>query len=203
MTAKDTQSRAVPEEFRCRNPGERWLAAILKREPLMKPGPLLLQCIALLLTCALCTSTGCSVPSDPLETVFPVSSDDAEMNAAKTMARKTIDEFIDAREIQRNDFRGLVKVYFEDKNTDRGEHMRVFVTSIAGTNFEGILTSPPGRLTSMSQGDEVEFTTDDVSDWMFPRDGKAVGAYTVRVIRERLSPEQRIQHDQGYPFSFD
>lgn len=203
MVAKDTQNKAVPEEFRCRNPGERWHAAILKREPLMKPSRLLLYSIVLLLTCTAFSNSGCSVPSDPLETVVPVSSDDAEMNAAKTMARKTIGEYIDARKEQGGDFRGLVKVYFEDKNTDHGEHMWVLVTSIKDTNFEGILTSPPSRLANFSKGDDVEFTTDDISDWMLPRDGKAVGAYTVRVIRARLSPEQRRQHDHGFPFSFD
>ena len=150
-----------------------------------------------------CILLGCTETNDALDTVLPVHADDSEMNAAKIKARNTIEEFFVARHEQGQDFQGLVKVMFEDKYSGDAEHMWVLVLSCENSRFSGVLTSPPARLTNMSQGDEVEFSLEQISDWMYPRDGKAIGAYTVRVLRNRLSPAQREQHDRGFPFSFD
>ncbi len=67
----------------------------------------------------------------------------------------------------------------------------------------GILLDVPGWLTNVKQGDKVTLSLADVSDWMYVKDGKAVGGFTVRLLRERMSESERKKHDESYPFSFD
>jgi uncharacterized protein YegJ (DUF2314 family) len=49
----------------------------------------------------------------------------------------------------------------------------------------------------------VTFTDKDITDWLMIREGKAVGAYTVQVLRKRMSSQERAEHDAGYPFKFE
>ena len=98
-----------------------------------------------------------------------------------------------------------MKVYFTDPDSSEsdGEHMWVELKESDGSQFKGILLSSPAWLKSVKGGDEVEFGTSDVTDWFYVEDGKAVGAYTVRLLRTRMSDEERAAHDAGYPFSFE
>lgn len=153
---------------------------------------------------------GCSSDSSGLAngTVSPagiieVDPDDSELNAAKEKARATIDQFFRIRKKQGDAFDGLLKVYFVDDDVDDGEHMWVSVSESEGDQHKGTLLSRPAWLKNVSMGDSVEFETSDVSDWLAVEDGVAVGAYTVKLLRSRMSDEERASHDSGYPYSFD
>lgn len=42
----------------------------------------------------------------------------------------------------------------------------------------------------------------EVSDWMFAIEGKAYGAFTVNLLRSRMSPSERIDHDNAWQLDF-
>jgi uncharacterized protein YegJ (DUF2314 family) len=42
-----------------------------------------------------------------------------------------------------------------------------------------------------------------ISDWMYVHEGRLVGGYTIRVMRDRLSPAERLRFDQGLPFKIE
>jgi len=48
----------------------------------------------------------------------------------------------------------------------------------------------------------VEFEPSYISDWMYIDDGYLVGGYTTRVIRDRMTPEEREAHDAEAPYKF-
>ncbi len=46
----------------------------------------------------------------------------------------------------------------------------------------------------------VTFMPDQITDWMYLEDGFLVGGFTIRVVRDGLSPEQRADYDARLPF---
>ena len=48
----------------------------------------------------------------------------------------------------------------------------------------------------------VSFDPDDITDWMYIEDGRLIGGYTTRLLRERMSPEERKQLDASAPYKF-
>lgn len=136
--------------------------------------------------------------------IISVTSEDAEMNTAMAEARRTVDTFWLQREKEQEAFEGLLKVYFTDEgSSEDGEHMWVRVTERSTPDLKGILLSEPGWLKSVRGGQEVSFSTEQISDWLCIEHGKAKGAYTVQLLRQRMTDQERREHDQGYPFRFE
>jgi len=70
--------------------------------------------------------------------------------------------------------------------TKRGtEHIWVTVQSVDGDVVRGVLANEPMDLGDRKLGSEVECKLADLSDWLFLRDGKMVGGYTVKVLERR------------------
>jgi uncharacterized protein YegJ (DUF2314 family) len=135
--------------------------------------------------------------------VIDFSDDDAEMNAAMDEGRATFQQFVDAAPENLDEFDGMIKVYFLDDPSSDGELMWVSPTNLEGPAYEGILMSDPRGLTSVDQGDDVSFSLEEISDWLYVKDGAARGAYTVMVMRSRMTPEDLAEHDAAYPFKFE
>ena len=142
--------------------------------------------------------------------IVPVRSGDTEMNAAMQTARNRFPEFW--REVSGDQKRvipalgGLmVKAYFGDSSGEPhgGEHMWVCGIECDGKTITGVLADTPRHLRNMSTGQQVSFPLERLSDWFYVDGGKAVGAFTVRLIRTRISQEERRVHDSHYPFRFD
>ena len=52
-------------------------------------------------------------------------------------------------------------------------------------------------------GDELHAPVDQISDWMYVEDGKLVGGYTLRVVRDSLTEEQQAAFDSNLPFKIE
>jgi uncharacterized protein YegJ (DUF2314 family) len=131
-----------------------------------------------------------------------VSENDKEMNAAMEKARKSVDDFINVfekRKKRQSNF--AVKVAIQDgKNV---EHFWVEVTKFADQQFEGRISNDPMIVKTVAAGDEVKVAKDKIGDWMYVENKKLVGAYTTRVLRNRLSPEERKALDESIPYKID
>jgi uncharacterized protein YegJ (DUF2314 family) len=98
----------------------------------------------------------------------------------------------------------MVKAYFFDSDAPReGEHMWVGEVQYRDGKISGVLASSPRNLKSVKVGKTVNFTIETLSDWFYVENGKAVGAFTVQLLRSRMTPQERAAHDRGYPFRFD
>lgn len=142
--------------------------------------------------------------------IIPVQSADAEMNAAMQTARDRFPEFW--REVSADYKRvipalggSMVKAYFDDPGgaPQGGEHMWVRGVEYDGKTITGELADTPRHLRSVRAGQQVSFPLERLSDWFYVDGGKAVGAFTVRLLRTRMSVEERRAHDSHYPFRFE
>jgi uncharacterized protein YegJ (DUF2314 family) len=126
--------------------------------------------------CAVLASlAACSVSDDA---VLSVSADDPEMNAAISQARESLADFwqvFDSRDRGESDF--ALKVRIEDSHGI--EHFWVTDLRRDAGNVYGLIGNDPNTVTSVKLGDEIEVPQDDVTDWLYMRDEKMVGNFTL------------------------
>lgn len=145
------------------------------------------------------------------ENIVMHQGDDPEMVATSKQARKTFRYFW--REMSweyRRIIPGLdlaaVKVAFTDPEVAPGdpdtEQMWVSEIQCDGKEFTGTLLNSPAWLTNVSAGDPVCEPLSEITDWMFAIQGKVYGAYTVNLLRSRMSNRERKEHDQAWGLDF-
>jgi uncharacterized protein len=145
--------------------------------------------------CGRSSSTSTAMTSDTKPPVMPVQSGDPEMQAAIQTARDRFPEFW--REVSADYKRvipvldgSMVKAYFHDVGAPQsGEHMWVRDVEYDGKTITGVLADTPRQLRSVRSGDRVSFPLEHLSDWLYVDGDKAVGAFTVRLLRTRMSAE--------------
>jgi uncharacterized protein YegJ (DUF2314 family) len=64
--------------------------------------------------------------------------------------------------------------------------------------FYGVVLDPLEDVASIKQGDSVDIAAGEISDWMYlegePPNGRIVGGFTIRVLRDRATPQERAEH---------
>ncbi len=97
----------------------------------------------------------------------------------------------------------MLKVYFADASApDDGEHLWVSEVAFDGSEISGVVANDPLHLSYPKLDERVAFPLDRLSDWLIVDDSKAKGAYTVQLLRARMTPSERAEHDSHYPFEF-
>ncbi|QDU54342.1 YegJ family protein [Aeoliella mucimassa] len=134
-------------------------------------------------------------PDDP---VIDVAEDDVDMNAAIDKARATVDKFIEALNQPESERDFSVKLLITDG--DAHEHMWLTPVRLEGTTFIGVLNNKPGLVSNVEFGDELKVEKDQISDWMIVDGKKIWGAYTLRVLMEKLPPEERATMPRSLEF---
>lgn len=97
-----------------------------------------------------------------------------------------------------------VKVAFNDPGgaPDMAEHMWLSDIAFDGEVISATLMNAPNGLTSVEEGDRVEFRVDQIEDWMYVIEGHVYGGFTVQVLRGGMSPSERSEHDAAWGFDF-
>ncbi len=135
------------------------------------------------------------------ENVASVRSEDAEMLAAIQQARDSFKKFLDAfmsPKPKQSAF--LVKIAFVKGS--EVEHIWLADLDLASAKPTGVIADSPIRKDlKFKQRVEIDFTC--LSDWMYVEDGKLVGGFTTRLLRSRMSPEERKKLDAESPYRFD
>jgi uncharacterized protein YegJ (DUF2314 family) len=158
----------------------------------MNRGALLAQiCVTL------CCEGALSVAEDH---VHGVASDDAEMLAAINKARGSIKEFFDAfthPKPEQSSF--LLKVAFTED--ELVEHIWLADLDFSAAQPKGVVANET-RLKKVRFKQSVEFDPAYISDWMYIDHGKLVGGYTTRLLRQRMTSEERKTFDSSVPYTF-
>src|SRR5262249_31192261 len=94
-----------------------------------------------------------------------------------------------------------VKVRFTDGA--KAEHMWISKVTFAGDKFHGTLDNMPGTVTNVKLGQVVSISKSEIGDWMYIENGKLVGGYTLRAIRNMKTPAERAEMDKQIPFVID
>ena len=126
--------------------------------------------------------------------VFNVSDSDAEMNIAMETARNTIGVFTKALESENPDMEFFtIKQQFSGPNND--EHIWITDIEIVDGELTGTVNNDPIYTTEIKLGDAITIDKARISDWMFFEKGVVKGGYTMKVIRNNMSEEERKQFD--------
>ena len=143
--------------------------------------------------------------------VFMFDASDPAMTEASKRAQDTFGHFW--RELSwefRRIVPGLdlacVKVAFTDGDTQRDgprhEHMWVSDVLFDGKNICGTLMNSPNWLSNVKEGDSITTTVPELGDWMFAIHGRVYGAFTVNLLRSRMSRAERQSHDDAWGLDF-
>lgn len=122
--------------------------------------------------------------------VSPVDAADKIMNAAIDAARKSLPHFwakLEKPGPGEKDFN--LKVRIEDENGV--EHFWCADVHRERGKMSGVINNDPMTVKSVSNGQRVVFTEGQISDWLYMRNGKMIGNYTVRPLMRDMSKEER------------
>ncbi|MCH9807616.1 MAG: DUF2314 domain-containing protein [Alphaproteobacteria bacterium] len=136
-------------------------------------------------------------PVNARDDTVSVRSGDAEMNQAITTARKSLPVFFAMIRKPDVGVAGFaLKVGIKDPGVpDYTEHFwLVELQPERGGKFSGVINNDPAKVRNVKIGQRYHFTLNDVSDWMFTRDGKIVGNYTMRPLLKRMPKAQAAQY---------
>lgn len=147
-------------------------------------------------------SAGEIVERDGEPAVHMVPGEDPEMNSAMEQARASVITFITSLQNP-----GQNQTYFSVKakivDGEHSEHIWLYDVSYDSNQFLGKIGNNPLNVKNVSLGDEIALIPSEISDWMIVENNRLIGGYTLRVLRDRLSGEDREKFDESLPFTID
>jgi len=147
-------------------------------------------------------ANGCSRTSPASPPVTFIAEDDPQMKAAIEKARATLPEFVRALKAPKTSQTGFsINTPITDgKNT---EHMWLHPVTFDGAKYHGTVNNQPEKVTGVRLGSKRSIGAELVSDWMYLENKKLVGGFTIRVVRDKLTPKERQEFDRKAPFVLD
>lgn len=146
----------------------------------MKPVLSALFTLTLILFCS------CDSPKSTPETLVTGGYDQTEMDYAISKAQSEVDDFI-ATMNSGNGEDFAVKAPIKDGS--EVEHFWLTNIRFVDGKFTGLIGNDPGVVTNVAFGQEWTLGKNEISDWMFMRDGKMHGNYTMRPLLKTM-PEK-------------
>ena len=134
--------------------------------------------------------------------VIFAKDDDPKMLAAMEKARSTSANFIAALANPKRQQSGFsVKVPIKDG--EQVEHMWLSPVCFVDNQFVGKINNHPVKVMNVKLGDEVKYSKDEISDWMYVEGRKLVGGYTIRVLRDGMSAKEREDFERNIGLVID
>jgi len=125
--------------------------------------------------------------------VIKVATGDPEMEQARSKARASMAEFWRAHGERRPGTRAFaLKVAIP--HSQGHEHFWLQDVERKGDGYAGTIGNEPKYATQVKLGQRYAFGDQDISDWMFMREGKIVGNETMRPLLKRMPEQQAAQY---------
>jgi uncharacterized protein YegJ (DUF2314 family) len=134
---------------------------------------------------------------------YSIEEDDQEMNHAIEEARNTLPQFTEAFTSNNpNHTLFALKMMFQDQV---GGFEHIWITDLAFDDgaFRGLVGNIPEYTIEVEAGEEVRVDPEKISDWMYVDNGVLRGGFTLRVLRSRMSPQEREQFDSEIGFGIE
>ncbi len=132
--------------------------------------------------------------------IFSLTDDDAEMNAAIESAKETLADF-DKALIDSGNENFALKISFDVR--DKVEHIWAVNIEKIDDEYLGIIDNIPNSVTEIKLNNKIEIEKNRISDWMFSKNGKLYGGFTIRVLRNRMSELEKENFDRDFILSID
>ncbi len=131
-----------------------------------------------------------------------MKDNDKAMDQAVAKARETLGFFLAALKAKKPDSRDFeVKKCVIDG--DNVEHLWLRDVSWDGKVFHGKVDNQPLDVANVRLGQKVTLDPQDLTDWMFVKDGKLMGGFTTRVLYSRLSQDEQARFREHSDFSIE
>jgi uncharacterized protein YegJ (DUF2314 family) len=135
--------------------------------------------------------------------VYHVPSEEESMNAAIDKAQRTVGYFMSSLNSPTPE-----QQYFSAKAKieDNGEIEHIWLNDVSfddSGNLFGKIGNEPLSLKNVKIGQEVGVAKDELSDWMIVESGRLIGGYTLRVLRDKMSPKEQKSFDAGVGLYID
>lgn len=144
-----------------------------------------MRCISTIVCLLIFAICGCSKSKS--DTLVESGYDEQEMNAAIARARGETDLFI--RELSKPTGEDhAVKAPIEDAG--KTEHFWLTQVSFKNGEFKGTINNSPGIVGNVKLGQSWTIKKNEISDWMYMRNGKMYGNYTLRPLLKTLPEEE-------------
>lgn len=125
------------------------------------------------------------------DTLVESGYDEQEMNAAIARARSEVDSFVS--ELSKpTGTNHAVKAPIEDAGET--EHFWLTDVSFQNGEFKGTINNDPGIVSNVKIGQSWTIKKTDISDWMFMRDGKMHGNYTMRPLLKTMPEDEAAKY---------
>ncbi|MEJ2884298.1 YegJ family protein [Pedobacter sp. GR22-6] len=128
--------------------------------------------------------------------IAQISGDDVAMNNAILTARKTITQFDSVLNSVNTSIDGVALKARFDTPTGDGEHIWLTDVKKIKGQYSGVIGNLPNSTQEVKIGDTVSISNDRISDWMYLQNGKLKGGFTIRVLRDQLSTEEKKAFDE-------
>lgn len=148
--------------------------------------------VVLIIFCCVSCKNSDKVERENQPTIYNVESDDKEMSEAIKKANQTLTDFNSALQNPKIEVKSL-KVKFETANGN--EHIWLSNIEYKDGKYWGILDNEPEYITEYKIGDKIEIDNSKISDWMYLENGKLFGSYTIKLLRSRMTENERNQFD--------
>jgi uncharacterized protein YegJ (DUF2314 family) len=122
--------------------------------------------------------------------IYSTSDDDDKMNKAIALAKQTLTTFDTAYISKLYDTSTFaIKLKFPTSNGH--EHIWATSITIIDGQYFGIVDNLPDLTTKVKLGDKIILDRENISDWMYSDKGVLRGGYTIRVIRNQMTNDDR------------
>lgn len=86
---------------------------------------------------------------------------------------------------------------------DGSEHIWVGAIYVKDGNYYGFLANQPDKIQGLYMGDSLEIDKQNITDWKYQIGNKLIGGFTIRLLREKYSEEEKKQFDKETGLVFD
>ena len=95
-----------------------------------------------------------------------------------------------------------VRMQFTDGAKNK-EHLWLKKLHNIGGQLFGVVDTEPMHVTGMKFGDTVRVVRNDITDWMYVKNGKLQGGYTLKVLYNSMDENMKRQFRSSVPFEIE
>lgn len=135
--------------------------------------------------------------------IIIVDQDDKEMEAAINTAQSSLPKFDSALFSNNPAYNSFsLKVRFAYGNNN-GEHIWLKDITKKQGEYVGIVNNEPEYVPNLKLDDTIKVNKKDISDWMYFDNDILRGGFTMRLLRERMTPKERAEFDSSISYKID
>jgi uncharacterized protein YegJ (DUF2314 family) len=136
--------------------------------------------------------------NDSSENLVQYSGEDEKMNRAIAAAKESFPGFLETFKAGCDQCeRFSVKLRFDVDEGD-GEHIWVDGLHFKEGQLFGQIANEPENNIAVGYGDTVKIRKENLSDWMYIRNSKLEGGYTIKVIYDDLGKKEQMDMENEF-----